>query len=202
VGKPTDMRYLMHDYVLILANTRMRHGAEARNLNGKHITLFEENDLQYLEMSVTGKTGRQDIICRSGTINCLKRIHERSEDLNHMSFEQLVKERVDLPVFRLPDGIVSKNIHQTFRAFVKESELIKCPRTGLNGTLYSLRHTYATFAVIYDGMDVYALAIQMGTSNGMIERHHCHLTPRLKKDMLTGKGYELSRDEYQEKALT
>jgi hypothetical protein len=119
-----------------------------------------------------------------------------------MSFEQLVKERVDLPVFRLPDGIVSKNIHQTFRAFVKESELIKCPRTGLNGTLYSLRHTYATFAVIYDGMDIYALAIQMGISIGMIERHHSHLTPRLKKDMLTGKRYELSRDEYQEKALT
>ena len=200
-GKPTDMGYLMRDYVLILANTGMRHGTEALNLNWKHITLFEENDLQYLEMSVTGKTDRRDIICRSGTINYLKRIHERAEDLNHMSFEQLLKERVDLPVFRLPDGTVSKNIHQTFRAFMKKSELIKCPRTGLNRTLYSLRHTYATFALINDGMDIHALAIQMGTSIGMIERHYSHLTPRLKKDMLTGKRYELSRDEYQEKAL-
>ena len=197
-GKPTDMRYLMRDYVLILANTGMRHGTEALNLNWKHITLFEENDLQYLEMSVTGKTGRRDIICRSGTINYLKRIHERSEDLNHMSFEQLLKERVDLPVFRLPDGTVGKNIHQTFRAFMKESELIKCPRTDLNRTLYSLRHTYETFALINDGMDIHALAIQMGTSIGMIERHYSHLTPRLKKDMLTGKRYELSRDEYHE----
>jgi len=51
-------------------------------------------------------------------------------------------------------------------------------------------------------MGIYALAIQMGISIGMIERHHSHLTPRLKKDMLTGKRYELSRDEYQEKALT
>jgi len=115
--------------------------------------------------------------------------------------ELLLKERVDLPVFRLPDGTVSKNIHQTFRAFMKESELIKCPRTGLNRTLYSLRHTYATFALINDGMDIHALAIQMGTSIGMIERHYSHLTPRLKKDMLTGKRYELSRAEYQEKAL-
>jgi integrase len=199
-GKPTDMRYLMRDYVLILANTGMRHGTEALNLNWKHITLFEENDLQYLEMSVSGKTGRRDIICRSGTINYLKRIHERAEDLNNMSFEQLLKERVDLPVFRLPDGTVSKNIHQTFRAFMKESGLIKCPRTGLNRTLYSLRHTYATFALLNDGMDIHALAIQMGTSIGMIERHYSHLTPRLKKDMLTGKRYELSKDEYE--ALT
>ena len=27
----------------------------------------------------------------------------------------------------------------------------------------------------------------MGTSIGMIERHYSHLTPRLKKDMLTGR---------------
>ena len=195
-GKPTDMRYLMRDYVLVLANTGMRHGTEALNLNWKHVTLFEENGLQYLEMSVTGKTGRRDIICRSGTINYLKRIHERSDDIKHMSFEQLLKARLDVPVFRLPDGTVSKNIHQTFRAFMKDSGLLKCPRTGQNRTLYSLRHTYATFALLNDGMDIHALAVQMGTSIGMIERHYSHLTPRLKKDMLTGKRYELSRGDY------
>ena len=196
-GKPTDMRYLMRDYVLVLANTGMRHGTEALNLNWKHVTLFEENGLQYLEMSVTGKTGRRDIICRSGTINYLKRIHERSDDIKHMSFEQLLKARLDVPLFRLSDGTVSKNIHQTFRAFMKDSGLLKCPRTGQNRTLYSLRHTYATFALLNDGMDIHALAVQMGTSIGMIERHYSHLTPRLKKDMLTGKRYELSRDDYE-----
>ena len=195
-GKPTDMRHLMRDYVLIMANTGMRHGTEALNLRWKHVTLFEEKDLQYLEMSVTGKTGRRDIICRSGTIKYLKRIHERSEDIKHIPFEDLLKQRIDLPVFRLPDGTVSKNIHQTFRKFVTDAGLITCPRTNQNRTLYSLRHTYATFALLNDGMDIHALAIQMGTSIGMIERHYSHLTPRLKKDMLTGKRYELSRDEF------
>ena len=41
-GKPTDMRHLMRDYVLIMANTGMRHGTEALNLKWKHVTLFEE----------------------------------------------------------------------------------------------------------------------------------------------------------------
>jgi len=195
-GKPTDMRHLMRDYVLIMANTGMRHGTEALNLKWKHVTLFEEKDLQYLEMSVSGKTGRRDIICRSGTINYLKRIHERSDDIKYIPFEDLLKQRIYLPVFRLPDGTVSKNIHQTFRKFVTDTGLITCPRTGQNRTLYSLRHTYATFALLNDGMDIHALAIQMGTSIGMIERHYSHLTPRLKKDMLTGKRYELSRDEF------
>jgi integrase len=200
-GKPTDMRHLMRDYVLIMANTGMRHGTEALNLQWKHVTLFEEKDLQYLEMSVTGKTGRRDIICRSGTINYLKRIHERCEDIKHIPFENLLKQRVDLPVFRLPDGTVSKNIHQTFRKFLTDAGLITCSRTNQNRTLYSLRHTYATFALLNDGMDIHALAVQMGTSIGMIERHYSHLTPRLKKDMLTGKRYELSKDEYQHSQL-
>lgn len=197
-GKPTEMRHLMRDYVLIMANTGMRHGTEALNLRWKHVTLFEEKELQYLEMSVSGKTGRRDIICRSGTVNYLKRIHERCDDIKHIPFEPLLKQRLDLPVFRLPDGTVSHNIHQTFRAFLTETGLITCPRTGQNRTLYSLRHTYATFALLNDGMDIHALAIQMGTSIGMIERHYSHLTPRLKKDMLTGKRYELSRDEFED----
>ncbi|MDA9944688.1 integrase, partial [Paracoccaceae bacterium] len=65
---------------------------------------FEDKGQSYLEMSVSGKTGRRDIICRSGTINYLKRIHERSEDLKHLEFEKLLKQRLDLPVFRLRDG--------------------------------------------------------------------------------------------------
>ncbi len=40
------------------------------------------------------------------------------------------------------------------------------------------------------------LAIQMGTSIAMTERHYSHLTPRLRKEMLTGKRYELSKEEF------
>jgi hypothetical protein len=45
--------------------------------------------------------------------------------------------------------------------------------------------------LLNDGMDIHALAIQMGTSIGMFERDYSHLTPRLKKDMLTGRRYNL-----------
>ena len=112
--------------------------------------------------------------------------------------EELLKQRTDLPVCRRPDETVSKNIHQTFRKFVTDAGLITCPRTNQNRTLYSRRHTYATFALLNDGMDIHALAIQMGSSIGMIERHYSHLTPRLKKNMLTDKRYEFSEDEWEE----
>ena len=74
-----------------------------------------------------------------------------------------------------------------------DTGLLTCPRTGLDRTLYSFRHKYATFALLNDGMDIHTLAIQMGTSIGMIEKHYSHLTPRLKKEMLTGKRYQLSQ---------
>jgi hypothetical protein len=32
---------------------------------------------------------------------------------------------------------------------------------------------------------------------GMIEKHYSHLTPRMKKDILTGKRYELTREQYE-----
>jgi integrase len=139
---------------------------------------------------------RAEFICRSGTINYLRRIHELSEDIKHIPFERLLRDRVDQPVFRLPDGTVSKNLHQTFRAFVTETGLITYPRTSQNRTLYSLRHTYATFALLNDGMDIHALATQMGTSIGMIERHYSHLTPRRKKDMLSGERHDLPADQF------
>jgi integrase len=43
------MRHLLRDYILILANTGMRHGTEAENLRWKHISLFEDKGLKYLE---------------------------------------------------------------------------------------------------------------------------------------------------------
>ena len=113
-----------------------------------------------------------------------------------MSFEQLIKSKLDVPVFRLPDGTASANLRQTFKIFMKDTGLLTCPRTGQDRTLYSLRHTYATFSLLNDGMDVHTLAVQMGTSILMIERHYSHLTPRLKKEMLTGKRYDTPHKDY------
>ncbi len=195
-GKSRDMRYLLRDYVLILANTGIRHGTEAANLRWKHVHLFEEDGLTFLEMSVSGKTPRRNLICRASTIKYLKRIQSRSSDISGMTFEELIKAQLDLPVFRLPDGTVTKNLRQTFKLLMKDTGLLICPNTEQHRTLYSLRHTYATFALLKDGLDIHTLAIQMGTSIQMIERHYSHLTPRLRKEVLTGKRYDLTPEEY------
>jgi integrase len=195
-GKSEQMRALLRDYVLILANTGMRHGTEAQNLRWRHVNVFTEDGLEYVEFYLHGKTKPHDAIGRAGTVKYLKRIHARTDAIKHIPFDIMIKQKLDLPVFCLPDGSVTEHLRQTFKAFLKEAGLLKCPKTGQDRTLYSLRHTYATFALINDGMDVHVLAKQMGTSTGMIERHYSHLTARMKKDMLTGKRYDLTPQAY------
>ena len=195
-GKSQTMRALLRDYVLVLANTGMRHGTEAQNLRWKHVTVFTEGGLDYVEFYLHGKTKPREAIGRSGTIDYLKRIHARTDAIKHMPFQVMLKTKMDLPVFCLPDGTVTEHLRQTFKAFLKDADLLKCPKTGQDRTLYSLRHTYATFALINDGMEIHALAKQMGTSIGMIEQHYSHLTPRMKKDMFTGPRYDLSAEDY------
>lgn len=80
--------------------------------------------------------------------------------------------------------------------FVTAKVLGTCPRTRQNRALYSLRHAYSTFALLNDGMDIRAQAIQMGTSMGMMERKCSHFASHLKKDMLTGKRFHLPLDQW------
>ena len=196
--KSRDMRMLLWDYVMFLANSGIRHGTEAENLRWRNVHVFEERGRIYLELQgVKGKTKAHNVMCRPTALAALRRLHARTDTIKNTPFEDVLKQRLDLPVFCLPDGTVSRNLDQTFKRFLEEHELLVCPVTQQNRTLYSLRHTYATFALVNDGMDIHVLAKNMGTSIPMIERHYSHLQPRMKKDMLSGPDYGLTREEYE-----
>lgn len=56
--------------------------------------------------------------------------------------------------------------------------------------------------LLVDGMAMHTLARNMGTSAPMIELHYSHLEPRMKKDMLSGPVFGMTREEYEaQKAL-
>jgi integrase len=186
-GKTREMRLLLRDYVLILANSGIRHGTEADNLCWRHIRLARERGREVLLFYVDGKTGGREIVARSNCLAFLRRIQSRNAELSGMSLRELLESRSDQPVFTLSDGTRTDNLRGTFRIFLKQYGMLKDPRTGQNRTLYSLRHTYATFALTYKrGVDIHLLATQMGTSTLMIERHYSHLIARLRSATLAG----------------
>ena len=200
-GKSRWMRHLLRDYVLILANTGIRHGTESYGLKWKHISFHTgRNGRRYYMLNVDGKTGKRELIARNNVGVYLQRIHSRSEDKAIMGipFEQLIAEGHNKYVFCLPDGKQTTSLGQTFEILLKDCGLLVDRRTEQNRTLYSLRHTYATLALLYARMDIHTLAIQMGTSIQMIEKHYSHLTPRMRAEQLAGPDYDaikLERDK-------
>ena len=170
--KSRQMRALLRDYVLILANSGIRHGTEAANLRWRDLEFFEKDGVRYLKMWVCGKTGKgRWCVPRHGAIRYFRRIYSASQDLKHLRFIDVVGHS-PLPVFRTADGSVCKNLHQTFEALLEEAGLLKDKRTGQNRTLYSLRHFYATQMLMRGHTNIHALARQMGTSTQMLEQFY------------------------------
>jgi len=186
--KTRDIRELLRDYVLILANTGMRHGTETNNLKWNSIDEFKNNEGEkFLRFYVKGKTGKRELIARHNVRKYLERIRKRFEHLKNLSFDELTK--VDEYVFRLPDGSKVKDWHGAFEILLKDSGLTY-NKHGKKRSLYSLRHTYATFALI-NHVDIHILARQMGTSTYMIEKHYSHVIPSLSASQLAGKFFDL-----------
>jgi integrase len=184
-GKSKLMRELLRDYVLILANTGMRHGTEAMNLKWRHIEWIKKDRQRYLRITVDGKTGNRQLIARVNTMDYLKRIQERFADLNGMDFDALLTKRVDKYVFRLADGTRTNSLGQTFEQLMRDTGLGVGGSSEQQRTLYSLRHTYATFS-LKDGIGIHELARQMGTSVGMLEQHYSKITPELVAEKFGG----------------
>jgi integrase len=183
--KTKDMREMLRDYVLVLANTGMRHGTEALNLKWKDIHWITTNGERYLQFTVNGKTGERTLIARHNTQDYLERLQLRNPAINKLSFDGLLKKRVDDYVFKLRDGTTTENLGATFRHLMRDSGLNKGKNKNL--TLYSLRHTYAHFAILEEGIDIYKLSKQMGTSVKMIEQYYGHVTPAHVASKLAGK---------------
>ena len=179
-----DMRELLRDYVLILANTGMRHGTEALELKWKDIHWVTMNGERFLQFTVDGKTGKRDLIARHNTQDYLERLQLRNEEIKNLNFDSLLKKRIDDYVFKLRDGTTSKHLNGTFRHLMRDSGLNK---NGGNKTLYSLRHTYAHLAILEENTDVYSLSKQMGTSVKMIEQYYGHITPAHIANKLAGR---------------
>ena len=190
-----EMRELLWDYVLILANTGIRTGKEALNLKWSQIRWHtDKNKQRYLAISVDGKTGKRELVARHGCINYLKRIQSRFEDLKKYEFDDLLKGKVDQYVFRLRSGKRTNNLRLTFHQFLTEHDLLK-DQHGEDRTLYSLRHTYATMRLNDGDVTTHQLGKQMGTSTKMMDLHYSHHEPVMIAEKLAGKRYDDKKKE-------
>ena len=175
------MRTLCSFYIEFLVNTGVRHGTEALPLRWKHLQWHWIGNKKYLRIWVSGKTGPRYLIAKNRVVKVLEGILKWQE-LPYSGLNAIIEAKLDRLIFRLPTGEQISNMENIFRNLMVRSNM-RLDGSGQTRTLYSLRHTYATFALA-SGVDIHTLARQMGTSVGMIERHYSKLTPMMNAEKL------------------
>lgn len=165
-------RTMVYNYILIMANTGMRT-IEARNLRWRD--LDERRDRagrSFLRLVVRGKSKHRELIAPSSVAEYFERIRAITKSA-----------RPDDPVFTNYDGTLNTSSYKVPIAGLLEKANLLIGTAGTRRSAYSLRHTYATFRLM-EGVDVYFLAKQMGTSVKMIEDHYGHITPSTSTDQI------------------
>jgi integrase len=178
-----EIRPLLRDYIEMLLLTGMRHGTEAMNICWRHIEWHTDKGVRYLRIWVDGKTGGRWLIAKHRAVDVLKRLQARQTDVKHIAFDDLFAQRLPHLLFRFADGYQPPSMNGTFRRLMRDTGLLKNTE-GQTRTLYSLRHTYATFELLNNKTDIHTLSKQMGNSAQMIEKHYSKLTATMAADKL------------------
>lgn len=159
-------RTMLVNYVLILANTGIRVG-EARTLKWRDVREVSDGATRNVVLTVKGKTGMREVVASKGEVKDYFKaiLNLRIEELsNHPDPNGLV--------FCHKDGTEVGSFKKSFAALIKSAKVEK-DSFGQTRTIYSLRHTYATFR-LHEGVNHYALAKNMGTSVAMLEQFYGH----------------------------
>jgi integrase len=167
-------RTMLVNYVLILSNTGIRVG-EARSLKWRDIREVDGNVI----LTVNGKTGIREVVSRTNEVrDYIKRIYDLR--VNEVGEDKVTSN--DL-VFCHKDGTEIGSFKKSFQSLLKGCGVEK-DSFGRNRTIYSLRHTYATFR-LHEGVNHYVLSRNMGTSVKMLEDYYGHTSNITMSDELT-----------------
>lgn len=171
-------RVILTNYILVLANTGIRVG-EARALKWSDIDSFiGDDEKENIVLQVRGKTGAREVVARTPAVKeYLQRIYElRTSEIGS-------KPRMSESIFCHNDGSPIHSFKKGFNSLIKEAG-VEFDSEGQRRVIYSLRHTYATFR-LHEGVNVYTLARNMGTSVKMLESFYGHTSNRAMASELT-----------------
>lgn len=158
-------RTVAYNFMLIMCNTGMRP-PEAKNLRWRDVAFRDdEQGRKFVVLHVRGKDKFRNLVAAGNVAEYLERIRAISKATKPDDF-----------VFT---GSSGKRAGVLYRRLIedlfKDSGLL-FSSAGSRRSTYCFRHTYATFR-LSEGVDVYFLAKQMGTSVKMIEDHYGHVNP-------------------------
>jgi integrase len=164
-SKPSSRwtRTVVYYFILIMCNTGMRP-SEAKNLRWRDIMPAKDRDGREITvLFVQGKGKSRKLVAPKSVGDYLERICAIAKATGP-----------DDRVFTIINGKPALTLYKVMiDSLLTEAGLRDGPH-GVPRSTYCFRHTYATFR-LSEGVDVYFLAEQMGTSVKMIEDHYGHV---------------------------
>ena len=194
-------REVLRNYVLILANTGIRHGTEAMNLKWRNVQWVDQGGQRYLALYPTGKTGPREAIARDRVINYLERQRSLNPCLQKMTLAEVIDAKLNEWVFcnRTGEKESAPDIARNFETLLDNLGLKQGP-DGKARTLYSFRHVYATLD-LQRGVSTHLLSRQLGNSTAMLDRCYSKLSPRMNAEQLSGRlGHGRAKNAVPERA--
>ena len=134
-----------------------------------------------MRVYVSVKTGPRWLIGKHELAAVLKRRHQAQVVLKDCQFDKILG-RESHNIFQMQKELPVRFFNDKFTALLNFAKLSE-DTAGQRRTLYSLRHTYATQALL-SGTDIHTLAKQMGTSVRMLELHYSKLTATMAAERL------------------
>ena len=192
-----DIRELLRDVILILANSGIRCGNELLSLKWKNLSIVTKNGIDSIAFNlVKTKTNKQRTAIayepeqsakekRYGCWSCFERIRDRFDYTKGLEWNELFKK--DIYIFRLKTSgklVRTEALTKNFKTLLNRCDLLK-DEFGNDRVLYSLRHTYASRRR-FEGMSFDDLSIQMGTSVELLERVYSHFVVSDNPNLFSG----------------
>lgn len=170
-------RDMARNFMLIMCNTGMRP-TEAKNLRWRDVDIQTDGQGRtVVVLAVRGKNKARNLVAASNVAGYIERVRKLAK----------VKGPDD-HVFTNYDGTPTTSLYAGLIEDLLSDTKLLISSSGSRRSTYCFRHTYATFRLT-EGVDVYFLAKQMGTSVKMIEDHYGHITPVKNADRIL-QGFE------------
>lgn len=181
------IRELLRDYVLVLANTGIRHGTEMFNMRWRDISLITDTDgHEQIVFTVNGKRNEdREVVGRwGGCFRALRRMWLRSPHATrYKTLKAFIQANIDEPVWVLRTGDEShaEQLAGNFQQFLTDINMLTSgtAKQTANRTLYSFRHFYATNQ-LWRGASIGSLEVQMGTSAQMLTKFYNQISAQLR----------------------